>query len=170
MSKKVRKEWEQYLFEAGKDYTLEEAKGKAINATMFLKNKGMRISENLFLNHEQYGLDYRLSETEKVAYARKFNEEGYAPDDCETIVKVMDAIYHAFDITKDKAYEVSLYAANNHLTLTQAIFDKFNVDFNEVEEFIDTVLPEILKYFVGRTRKYGKELAAIIDEVISSLE
>ena len=83
---------------------------------------------------------------------------------------LLHAIYHAFDITKDKAYEVSLYAADNHLILTQAIFDKFNVDFNEVEEFIDTVLPEILKYFVGRTKKYGKELAVIIDEVLSSLE
>lgn len=170
MSKKVRKEWEQYLFEVGKDYTLEEAKGKVINATMFLKNKGIRISENLFLHPKQYGLDCRLSEAEKATYARKFNEEGYAPDDCETIVKVMDAIYHAFDITKDKAYEVSLYTADNHLTLTQAIFDKFNVDFSEIGEFIDTVLPEILKYFVGRTKKYGKELDAIIDEVLSSLE
>ena len=170
MSKTVRKEWEQYLFEAGKDYTLEEAISKAINATMFLKNKGIRITKNMFLDSEQYGLDFRLSESEKTAYAQKFNEEGYAPHHCEAIVKVMDVIYHTFDITMDKAYEVTQYTTDNHLTLTQAIFDKFNVDFNEIEEFINTVLPEILQYFINKTVKYGRELNEIINEVISSLE
>ena len=170
MSKTVRKEWEQYLFEAGKDYTLEEAIGKAINAIMFLKNKGIRISENLFLNSDQYGLDYRLSESEKAVYAQKFSEEGYATQDCAIIVKVMDVIYHTFDITTDKAYEVAQYAADNNLTLIQTIRDSFNVDFKEIEEFMDSVLPEILKYFIGRTKRYGKELKVIIDEVLSSLE
>lgn len=170
MSKTVRKEWEQYLFETGKEYPLEEAISMAINASMFLINKGIRISENLFLNYEQYGLDYRLSESEKATYAQKFNEEGYATHDCRTIVKVMDAIYHAFNITMDEAYVVAQYAVDNHLTLTQAILDRFNVDFNEIEEFIDTVLSEIVKYFESRTKKYGKELAAIVDEVLSSLE
>lgn len=113
---------------------------------------------------------YWQRKVRKETYAQKFNEEGYATHDCSTIVKVMDAIYHAFNITMDEAYVVTQYAVDNHLTLTQAILDRFNVNFNEIEEFIDTVLPEIVKYFESRTKKYGKELAAIVDQVLSLLE
>ena len=62
------------------------------------------------------------------------------------------------------------YAANNRLTITQTVKDKLHVDFEEIGEYIDTVLPEILKYFLNRTIEYGKELNEMISEVFVSLE
>ena len=37
-------------------------------------------------------------------------------------------------------------------------------------EFVDTVLPKLLDYFVSKTVKYGKELLEIIKDVLDSVE
>ena len=166
----VRTEWKQYLFDEGKDYTLNEAIQKVTDAVMFLKSKNMRITENLFVDTAKFDAEFRLSESKKDEYIQIFMNEGYAKEDCKTIVKVMDAIYHTFDITENRAFEVTKYAANNRLTLTQAVKDKLNVDFREMGEFVDTVLPKLLDYFVSKTVKYGKELLEIIKDVLDSVE
>lgn len=170
MSKTVRKEWEQYLFEGGRDYSLEETMEKAVKAIMFLKAKRIRVTPNMILDSKKYDLDFRLSESEKASYIQEFNREGYQIDDCATIVNVMDVIYHTFDVAKDDAFEMAKYAANNHLTVTKTIYDKLNVDFNETVEFINTVLPRLLDYFVKKTVKHGIELMDFINGVFDSLE
>ena len=113
----VRTEWKQYLFDEGKDYTLNEAIQKVTDAVMFLKSKNMRINENLFVDTAKFDAEFRLSESKKDEYIQIFMNEGYAKEDCKTIVKVMDAIYHTFDITENRAFEVTKYAANNRLNL-----------------------------------------------------
>lgn len=167
--KEVRKEWKQYVFEEGKDYSFEEEIGKFKNAVTFLKNKCVRVSEQMFLDQEQYESDFHLSEMEKAKYIQTFNKEGYATHDCVTIVNVMDVIYHAFDISKDKAFEIAEYAANNHLALTKAIQEKLGVDFDEVNEFIDIVLSEILKFFLSKTLESREELEKIVKEALLDL-
>ena len=170
MSKAIRKEWEQFLFDERRYYALNEAIEKVKNAVMFLKKKSIRITESFFLDTEQYDLDFRLSESEKELYIREFVKEGYAINDCATIVNVMDVIYHTFAVTKEIAFDMARYSANNHLTLTRTIYDKLNVDFDEIVEFVNIVFPEILKYFIKKTRKKGRELSEIINEMLSSLE
>lgn len=170
MKEKVRKEWKQYLFEEGKEYTLEEAIQKVKDAVMFLKSRNMRISENMFLDAKKYELEFRLSEESKNKYIKEFLEEGYTKESSITIVKVMDVIYHTFDVTEDKAFEMAKYAANNRLTLVQTIKDKLYVDFEEMEEFTNTVFSEIVNYFLSRTVKCGEDLIEIINEILSTLE
>ena len=82
----------------------------------------------------------------------------------------MDVIYHTFDVTEDKAFEMAKYAANNRLTLVQTIKDKLYVDFEEMEEFTNTVFSEIVNYFLSRTVKCGEDLIEIINEILSTLE
>jgi len=170
MSRELRAEWKEYLFEEGKDYTLEEAIEKFVTVVMFLKDKGVRVTEQMFLDMPQFDKEFRLSDVDKATYIKIFSAEGYAPDDSAKIVKVMDVIYHTFDVSMNKAYEMIKYAANNRLTITQTVKDKLNVDFEEIGEYIDTVLPEILKYFLNRTLEYGRELNEMINEVFTSLE
>ncbi len=158
----IREEWKQYLFEEGKDYTLEEAIEKAKEAILYLKNKGVRVTENMLFNQEQHEKDFRLSELEIQEYIQKFCKEGYAVKDCTTIVKVMDVIYHMFDIDKNKAYEMALYAANNNLTVTKTIKDKMGVNFDEIDEYMNIVLLEIKNYFLERTLECGKELMEML--------
>lgn len=157
MGNKVRKEWEQYVFEDGKECTLEEAVKKAVNAFSFLKDKSARIDINMVLNPEKFEKDFHLSEMEQAKYIQKFNHLGYATHDCATIVKVMDAIYYMFDITKEKAFEMAEYAARNRLTITQTVKDKLSVDFNELVEFEDIVLSGIYDHFAENKVKYDME-------------
>lgn len=170
MSKTVREEWKHYLFEEGKDYTLEEAIEKFMVALGFLKENSMRVSADMILGSENYDLEFRLSSDEKVDYIQAFNKDGYALKDCETIVSVMDSMYHTFEISKKDAFEMAKYAAENQLTITQTVNEKLKADFKVVGEFIDTVLVELLNYFKYRTMQYGKDLIGIINEAMSSLE
>ena len=170
MSNVIREEWKQFLFVEGKEYTVEEAVGQFGRAIKFLKEKGVRVTEQMLLNMAQFDKEFRLSDTEKLTYTKIFCDEGYSFDDSAKIVKVMDVIYHTFNVSMDKVYEMTKYAANNRLTITQTVKDKLYVDFEEIGEYIDTVLPEILKYFLNRTIEYGKELNEMISEVFVSLE
>ena len=170
MSKKIRTEWKKYLFEERKDYTLEEAIEKFMVALDFLKSNSMRVSVDMILGNENYDLEFRFSDDEKTQYIQGFSVEGYALRDCEAIVKVMDCMYHTFEVSKEEAFEMAKYAAENHLTITQTVSDKLKADFKAVIEFIDTVLPELLNYFKCRTIQYGKDLIEIINEAMSSLD
>lgn len=169
-NKAVRAEWTCYLFEEGGDYTLEEAIEKFMVALGFLKDNSMRVSVDMILESKNYDLEFRLLEEEKTEYIQKFNREGYASADCETIVKVMDCMYHTFEVSKEEAFEMAKYGAENQLTITQVVSDKLKADFNAVGEFIDTVLPELLNYFKRRAMQYDKDLVEIINEAMSSLE
>ena len=169
MSNVSREKWKQFLFEEGKEYTLEEAIEHFVRTVMVLKDRGVRVTEQAFLDMQQFDKAFRLVEEERERYIKKFCVEGYASEDSAKIVTVMDVMYHTFDISVDKAYELAKYAANNRLTLTQTVKDKLNVDFEEIREFINTVLPENLEYFRNRTLEYGKELNEMIDEVFTSL-
>lgn len=170
MKKKVRTEWKKYLFEEEKDYTLEEAIEKFVVALEFLKSNSMRISTDMILGVDNYDLEFRLTEEEKNEYIHKFNEEGYALTDCSTIVKVMDCMYHTFEISKEDAFEMTKYAAENQLTITQTVNDKLKSDFKAVKEFVDTVLWNVLEYFRSRTLQYGKELLELINESVALLD
>lgn len=170
MNKTVREEWKHYLFEEGGDYTLEEAIEKFMAALGFLKDNSMRVSVDMILGSENYDLEFRLTEKEKAEYIQKFNKEGYALSNSEIIVKVMDSMYHTFEVSKEEAFEMAKHGAENQLTITQIVSDKLKVDFEAVGEFIDTVLPELLNYFKYRTKQYGKDLIGIINEAMSSLE
>lgn len=170
MDKTVRKEWEQYLFEEGKEYTFEEVIQKIADVVTFLKEKNARVTANMFLNSNAADLEYHLSEAEKEKYIQLFNEKGYAISDCETIVKVIDAIYHGFDITVEKAYEMAEYTVEKHLTVTQMLKNILQVDLDEVKEFADTVLEEMLVYTKAKTVECGKEFAEMINGLLLSLE
>lgn len=170
MNNAIREEWKQFLFEEGKEYTLEEAIEHFVRAVTFLKGKGVRVTEQLLLDATQFDREFRLTDEEKETYIKLFCAEGYASEDSAKIVMVMDVIYHTFDVSMDMAYEITKYAANNRLTITQTVKDKLNVNFDEIGEFIDTVLPEILKYFLDRTIKYGKELKEMIHEALALLK
>lgn len=170
MNNKVRTQWEQYVFEVGKDYTYEESFEKVVNALKYLKDKGVRVTEDMLLNNEKFESDFHLSDEEIARYIYMLISTEYTTKDGATIIKVMDAMYHMFDITTDEAYEMASYAADNHLTLTQTIKDKLKVDIDEVEEFINTVLSNILEFFKGKSIEVGKELSELIADMLASLE
>lgn len=170
MNREVREEWKQYLFDEGKDYTFDEAIEKVLNAIKFLKKNGVRVTANMLLDEKKADSEFHLSEMEKAGYIQAFSNMGYAISDCKTIVKVIDVIYHWFDVTKIKAYEMAEYAANNRLTVTQTIKDNLNVDFDEIVEFVDTVLEEMLVYTKAKTVECGKEFAEMINGLLLSLE
>lgn len=170
MNREVREDWKQYLFEEGKDYTFDEAIEKVLNAIKFLKKNGVRVTANMLLDEKKADSEFHLSEMEKAGYIQAFSNMGYSISDCETIVNVIDVIYHWFDVTKIKAYEMAEYAANNRLTVTQTIKDKLNVDFDEIVEFVDTVLEEMLVYTKAKTVECGKEFAEMINGLLLSLE
>ena len=164
----VRDEWEHYLFEEGKDYSFDEAKNKAREALGFLSSNKARVSEKMLFNPEQHEKDFRLSTNEKYTYIQRYHREGYALDDCIKIVTVMDILYHFFDINVEKAFEMALYAADNHLTLGQTIKDLLKVDFYEVSEYVDTVLPRIANYFLKRALECSEELCEMMKEVVEN--
>lgn len=166
----VRETWKQYLFEDGKDYTFDETIEKILNAIKFLQKKCVRVTANMLLDDNKADSEFHLSDIEKAGYIQAFSNMGYAISDCETIVKVIDVIYHWFDVTKIKAYEMAEYAANNRLTVTQTIKDKLNVDFDEIVEFVDTVLEEMLVYTKAKSVECGKEFAEMINGLLLSLE
>lgn len=124
----------------------------------------------MFLDIKRADEEFHLSKMEKAGYIQNFNNMGFAVPDCETIVKVIDVIYHWFDVSKEKAYEMAEYAANNQLTLTQTISDKLNVDFDEVIEFSDTVLEEMFIYLKVKTGEYRKEFSEMVNGMLLSDE
>lgn len=70
--------------------------------------------------------------------------------------------------TIERSYTVKKILEN--IGSGNAVKDKLNVDFREMGEFVDTVLPKLLDYFLSKTVKCGKELIEIIKDILDSVE
>lgn len=164
MNKVIREDWKTYLIEE-KDYTEQEIIEKAVEFLSFFIEHKMRVDSKMFLNPIEYSVQSHLSDLIKEKYILRFTKRGFAPKDAIIIVKCMDAIYHCFDLSFKEAEEVTSYAADNHLTITQAIKDKLNVDFNEVNEFLDTVYPLFIDGCIKRCLQYGYDIVKLINDL-----
>lgn len=162
MSKKVKDEWKQYLLDEKEDYSVEQIIEKFKYAVSYLKSHHIRIVPEMFTDSGIVDKKYHLSDKDKKVYAKSFEKEGYAPQDCKTIIKVMDAVYHVLDISKEEARQFTLYIAENHLTLTDAIERKYHLSLSEYDDYMEVVLMPYVNYCGRKALQLGKELVDIL--------
>lgn len=168
MSKKeIENEWKQYLLDEDKEYELSELLQNFKRAVDFLRTKGLRISKISLLTPKDFDKEFHLSEDDKSYYLQRFVNKGYNKHDSETIITVMDALYHMLDITKEQAEKFTEYIAENHMTLSDAISEKYGISLDEINEYMEVVLGSYLKYCIKKSLQYGKELIDILAEVFS---
>lgn len=167
MSKKVKDEWKQYLLDEKEEYSVEQIIEKFKYAVSYLKSHHMRIVPEMFTDPGILDKKYHLSDKDKEVYAKSFEKEGYAPQDCKTIIKVMDAVYYVLDISKEEAKQFTLYIAENHLTLTDAIEKKYRLSLSEYNDYIEEVLMPYANYCGRKSLQLGKELVDILAVVFA---
>lgn len=167
MSKKVKDKWKQYLLDEEKDYSVEQLIEKFKYAVSYLKSHHIRIVHEMFTDPGIVDKKYHLSDKDKEVYAKSFEKEGYAPQDCNTIIKVMDAVYHVLDISKEEARQFTLYIAENHLTLTDAIERKYHLSLSEYDDYMEVVLMPYVNYCGRKALQLGKELVEILAVVFA---
>lgn len=163
---KIRNEWKQYLLDESRDYSLAEFLEKFKGAVGFLKEKGIRATKEI-LNLGDNENKYRLTDNEKLYYTEHFMNSGYREYDAKTIVKVMDTIYHILDISKEEAEKFTENAADNHMTLTDAIRKKYGISLEDITEYTNVVLESYVEYGTKKTVQYGKEVIEILAEVFT---
>lgn len=167
MSKKVKDEWKQYLLDEKEECSVEQIIEKFKYAVSYLKSHHMRIVPEMFTDPGILDKKYHLSDKDKEVYAKSFEKEGYAPQDCKTIIKVMDAVYYVLDISKEEAKQFTLYIAENHLTLTDAIEKKYRLSLSEYNDYIEEVLMPYANYCGRKSLQLGKELVDILAVVFA---
>lgn len=167
MSKKVKDEWKQYLLDEKEEYSVEQIIEKFKYAVSYLKSHHMRIVPEMFTDPGILDKKYHLSDKDKEVYAKSFEKEGYVPQDCKTIIKVMDAVYYVLDISKEEAKQFTLYIAENHLTLTDAIEKKYRLSLSEYNDYIEEVLMPYANYCGRKSLQLGKELVDILAVVFA---
>ena len=166
IKEEIRNEWKRYLLDENRDYSLSEFIEKFREAVVFLKEKGIRVTKELIiLSLDDYEKEYRLMDDEKLYYTKQFMNRGYKENDSQTIVKVMDALYHMLDISKEEAEKITDYIAENHLTLTDAISEKYGISIEDVTKYTNTILKSYLEYSTNKVIQYGKEVIDILSEV-----
>lgn len=167
IKEEIRNEWKRYSVDENRDYSLLEFLEKFREAVGFLKEKGIRVTKELIiLSSDDYEKEYRLMDNEKQYYTRRFINRGYKEDDSKTIVKVMDILYHMLDISKEEAENFTEYIAENHMTLTDAISEKYGISIEDVTKYTDTILKSYLDYSTKKVIQYGKEVIDILTEVL----
>lgn len=164
MSKKVKDEWKQYLLDEKEDNSAEQVIEKFKYAVSYLKLHHMRIVPEMFTDSDIIDEKYCLSDKDKELYANLFEKEGYTSQDCKTIVKVMDAAYHALDISKEEARKFTLYIAENHMTLTDAIERKYNFSLSKYDDYIEVVLMPYVSYCARKAIQEGLTLIEILSK------
>lgn len=79
----------------------------------------------------------------------------------------MDALYHLLDISKDEAVQLTLYIAENHLTLTEAIEIKYGFSLDECNDFLEIVLAPYVTYCGKKALQGIRELEAMFSAEFS---
>lgn len=166
MSKIVRKEWKKYMFNENEHYDDEQVINKIKEICDYLQMKHLRIVFGMTFFSEYIQKQYHLTDEEKRNYANIFRANGYVPDACKTLVQTTDALYHMLDISKEEAMQLSLYTAENHLTLSEAIENKYDFSINEFNEFMETVLIPDSKYLEKRMIQNSKEMIDLLKEYV----
>ncbi len=159
----IRSEWKRYLLDENKDYSLSEFLGKFKEAVGFLKRKGIRVTKEL-LSSDNYEKEYRLTDDEKLYYTERFMNRGYNENDSKTIVEVMDVLYHLLNISKKEVEKFTEYIAEKHMTLTDAISEKYGFSIEDVNKYTNIILESYLEYGAKKTIQYGKEVIDILSE------
>lgn len=170
MAKEIKKEWQKYLLNENKEYTTEELIEDFKKAVDYLFSKHVRLSSDMLVNPQRASEQYHLSEQDQAVYLGKFHHVGYAVNDSEKMVEVMDVLYHVLNISKDEAGEFTLYITENHMTLTDAIEKRYGVSMDDVSQYIEMVLTPYADYAMKMAIKTGKELLSILSEVFSGSE
>ena len=162
----IRNVWKQYLLDENRDYSLSEFTEKFREAVGFLKENGIRVTKEV-LNSDDYEKEYRLTDDEKLYYAKRFMNRGYNENDSKVIVKTMDALYHILNVSKEEAEKFTEYAADNRMTLTVAIRKKYGIPIEDVIKYTNTILESYLEYGTKKTIQYGKEVIEILSEAFT---
>lgn len=165
----VREDWRKFLLDEDQNYTFLEATDILKRSVFYLKEKGIRITEKMLILPKMASQEYYLTDTDKAIYMAKFEHERYDIDSCKKLLEVMDAVYHYFDLTKDKSAEFVLYVAENKLKLSDALNQKYGFAVEEIDEYINYILQGNAKYCAKKSSEYGKELLEILSEVFEQL-
>lgn len=163
--KSVRPEWQHYLFEDEKDYSEKEIIDKLTDVFSFFTSRKMRVNFILCNNINESKGKTHLSYIDKIKYVKRFEQRGVSADDCHTVVKIMDFIYQNFELSKDEAEDITNYGVRNRLTLPRLIKDKLGVDYNEVSDYIDEVLQNVLEYSILKSVYYGDLLVKAYEKI-----
>ena len=167
MNKKVKEEWKQYLLDENQEYTMDQLSEKFRMAVNYLQSKHIRLNEQMLMNLKVVESQLHLSEQDREQYAAQFQKEGYLPQDSMKMVEVMDALYHLLDISKDEAVQLTLYIAENHLTLAEAIEIKYGFSLDECNDFLEIVLAPYVTYCGKKALQGIRELEAMFSAEFS---
>ena len=171
----IKEEWQEYALDSSKEYPYEEIIEKFKYALSYLQERHMKIDfeiPRIFMGIIDIGAiedKYTLSEDEKIFYAKEFEKEGYASEDCQKIVQVMQAVYRLLNISKEEARDFTLYIAENNLKLTDAVKQRYGFSMSEAEEYIDEILVPYANYGLIHAAKLGENFINIILESLSEI-
>lgn len=166
MSKKVKDEWKQYLLDEEKDYSVEQITERFKYAVSYLRLHHIRIVPEMFTDPDIVDEKYRLSNEDKELYVKSFEIDDYTSQDCKKLIKVMDAVYHTLDISKEEAKQFTLYIAENHLTVTDAIERKYGFSLSEYDDYVEVVLMPYVSYCAKKAVQEGMALIEILSKIV----
>ena len=156
MSKNYIEEWDEYLFQDGVEYSIEEVFEKIRRMLDFMENRKMRVDATMWINPNQFSYMYLLSKEEIETYTEYFKMKQFDNASASKIVECMNAVYQMLDISVEEALDFADYTSQNRMTLTKGMKDKFDVDFIEIQLFLDEVMVKNAEFCIGQVIKYGK--------------
>jgi|GEM_PF-4390896 hypothetical protein len=169
MTSNYKEEWNKYLFEDGVEYSMEEVFEIIKRMLEFLRSRRMRIDATMWINPNQYSYMYLLSNEEIKKYLKYFEDKQFTTDSARIIVNGMGVAYHYFDITFDEALDFADYISQNRITFTQGAKDKFNVDFNEIQLFLDDVMVKNAEFCIAQVIKHGQAFCEALEALVKEI-
>lgn len=160
----IREEWKKYLLNDDQEYSFMEMANIVKESLLYLRENGGRITEKMLMFPHMASEEYRLTDEDKEYYLARFRNKQYNTDSCNTLLQALEAIYQYYDLTKAEAEELVLYAAENHMTLTDALMQKYGFNINELNEYIESVLEVNNEHCKKRSTEYNEKLIATLTE------
>ena len=165
----IKEVWGEFLLDEDEDYTLLEATTVIKKSLLYMKTKGVRITEEMLIFPKIVMQQYCLTDVDKAFYMARFKEEQYNTESCEKLLQVMEAVYRYFDLTREETETFVLCMAEKKMKLSDALKQKFGIDLEEIDEYMQSVLQENLTYCEKKSVQYGKEFLEILGEILKEL-
>lgn len=148
----ISPEWQQYLIDKDKEYTIEEMIEKVREAIRFLKSKHIRITDEFFTDMKKFSEKYILTDIQKNELTREYEQMGYACNDSVRIVDTLQVLYKTFDLTLEETTALTTYIVENHLTVSEVTKERFGFSLEDWGVFCDEILIDMATYFMEQVR------------------
>lgn len=168
MKNTIKDEWNKYLFQIEKEYSIEEMVDVIWSMFCYLKTNRMRFDITMLTDPKRFANMYLLSNEEIQTYLRYFKDKQFDDESAMKIVNCMGIVYHMLDISLDEARHFADYTSQNRITLTKGIKDKFDVDLNEINLFLEEVMEKNVVFCFEQAIKCGKEIFKDIEVMLKN--